>query len=73
MSGAWHCQRDDSALFVFREDEHPGLILSGQSGHPTELAAWEHGLSCLEIQRDQLRSAIKEARREVRRLRRKAK
>lgn len=70
-SGPWLCERDDNdGLFVYDADA-AGFERRPYVGFQTELAAWEHGLDCLLIRRDQITTAIKDARSEVRRLRRK--
>lgn len=72
MSGPWHCERDDlEGVYVYDARETPGFALGGDmSGHATELAAWEWGLDVLIDRRRALASSIRNARAEVRRLRR---
>lgn len=72
MSGPWHCERDDAeGLYVYDARDHPGLGMGGDMmGHATELEAWEYGLDVLVGRRALLTDAIKSARAEVRRLKR---
>jgi hypothetical protein len=67
--GPWICEANDAGGIFVYFSEDPGE--TAPIGHQTELAAWEHGLDCLMDRRDAVRDGIKDARAEVRRLRRK--
>ena len=62
----WICELNDGyQLFVFRALGYRDPI-PGDGTHPSELAALEYGLACLEQRRECLADAIKDARRRIR-------
>jgi len=70
MAKNWICERNDmEGVFVYY-DERPGEIAA--AGHSSEAEAWRYGLECLLIRRHHLSVAIKDARRELRLVERRA-
>lgn len=72
MSGPWVCERTDNLAVYVYDSSGMEPDETRPSGHETELKAWEYALDVQLSNRDEIAGSIRECRREIRRLGRRA-